>query len=193
MRPDSTILLNPRRGLQLTTGLLFVLAGTASVSHAQDEGEALEAARACSEIADDAARLACLDAALGLSTPAREEPPGRTREPAAAERPAPVSEPTVRSRESRESRRRAERDADDDRASAAGAQELRIRVVELRQNAFGVTTFITDDGISWVQRSGNDGRYPEVPFDATLEPAMGDSFFLVSPLGGRRVRVAAER
>ncbi|MDX1562852.1 MAG: hypothetical protein R3305_07980, partial [Gammaproteobacteria bacterium] len=76
---------------------------------------------------------------------------------------------------------------------AAEPSEQTIRIVDIQTNDFGTTRFTTSSGDVWIQQGGAAGRYPQVPFDATLIPAMRDTFFLVSPRGGPRVRVNAAR
>lgn len=147
-------------------GLVGSLAGLAMVTSlgiAQTDEQLLSATRACASIEDDAERLACLDAALGSDESASDA--GASEAPASPADASPAD------------------------ASPADDSPRTVLIVEVRRNDFGWTRFVVDSGESFIQRSGARGRYPAVPFEAELRPAMGDSFFLVSPLGGPRVRV----
>jgi len=146
-----------------TLSLVFFV----SVALAQSDADALATLRACGDIQGDRQRLACLDAALA---------PGSGR-----------GEPAVSAVETDQEVLSAEAE------SSAAVEERPVRIIEMRRNDFGVTTFIAEDGETWVQRSGTRGRFPQVPFDAILQPGLGDTYFLLSPLGGPRARVLPTR
>lgn len=144
----------------------FSLLLMTATSSGQSDTEALEALRECAVIENDAERLACLDSAIGIESASEQE-----------------GEVDIN-----------EVDSDEvDPDQEVHESERQIRVVDIERTALGSTTFTADDGQVWVQRSGSFGRYPDVPFDAVLSPAMGDSYFLISPLGGRPVRVTSAR
>jgi hypothetical protein len=179
----------------------------------QSDEDALAAVRACSLIEDDAERLTCLDEALdaqavsaGPAVPAADagenaelaEVPAAQPSPAqpeVAEAAPAVAESVeaelradaVEATPSRSERRRERRRAADEEV------ELTVRIVEIRRSGLGVATFITQDGEAWVERSASAVRFPQVPFDAVLRPAMGDSYFLVSAVGSSRARVVPVR
>jgi hypothetical protein len=76
--------------------------------------------------------------------------------------------------------------------AAPPAQENAPRTIvvkELRLRTPSNAVFITDTGEIWHQTGSGRGRYPEVPFEATLESGTLGSTFLVSPAGGPRIRV----
>lgn len=172
----------------------------ASPAFSQPDSDALDAARACIEIENDADRLDCLDSALTATARADGQSAAETAEPQAEIEPKPpqVSQSNPDSESEPEPEIARSERVEQPAVAAADVegradQQVHIRVVEIRRNALGVTTFVADSGARWVQGSGASGRYPAVPFDAVLEPAMGDSWFLASPLGGRRVRVTEAR
>ncbi len=180
-------------------GILFL----SPLALGQSDEDALAAVRACSQIADDAERLACVDEALGVpavsaettarAVPAAEadedaglaaapvvsRPPGQ---PEVAEA-APVAVQPVEAEPPPEMSRRERRRAANEEA------ERTLRIVEIRRSTIGVLTFLAEDGEAWVERSASAVRFPQVPFDAVLRPAMGDSYFLVSTVGSSRARV----
>jgi type IV secretory pathway VirB10-like protein len=185
----------------------------------QSNEDALAAARACSRIADDAERLACLDEALGVEA-VRAEPAAPVADageaadlaevPAAQPdvtqpeviRPAEVAAAAPAAAESVEAElredaveatpSRSERRRERRRA-AAEEVERTVRIVEIRRSGLGVATFVAEDGEAWVERSASAVRFPQTPFDAVLRPAMGDSYFLTSSAGSSRARVVPLR
>lgn len=177
-------------------GILFL----SPLALGQSDEDALAAVRACSQIENDAERLACVDEALGVeavsaepAVPAAEAdqdaglvearvvspPPGQ---PEVAEA-APVAVQPAEAESPPEMNRRERRRAANEEA------ERTLRIVEIRRSTIGVLTFIAEDGEAWVERSASAVRFPQVPFDAVLRPAMGDSYFLVSTVGSSRARV----
>jgi hypothetical protein len=72
-------------------------------------------------------------------------------------------------------------------SAAPSQQTIVVTEVHLRTPTYAI--FITDNGQTWEQTSGGRGRYPEVPFEATLEAGSLGSTFLISPAGGPRIRV----
>lgn len=208
--------------VRFAVGAAVGLGLTCSVANSQSSADALNAARECSRIANDTERLACLDAALGTrdasderaapsagsdadlaearaAQPSPVESEAAEIAPAAAEpigaeppvvvdtveadaAPNGVEAPPAREMSRRERRRAAGEEA-----------ERTIRIVEIRRSGVGVLTFIAEDGEAWVERSASSVRFPQVPFDAVLRPALGDSFFLISAVSSSRARVVPAR
>ena len=69
-------------------------------------------------------------------------------------------------------------------------ESFSVFITEVRRNQLGGTTFITADGEVYAKTSRISARYPPVPFEAELRPAARGSYFLVTSLGGPRVRVS---
>lgn len=172
------------------------LAAIAPVAQGQAGDDSLSAALACRGIGDDAERLSCFDAALGRevgdrgTAPSEVVPAGELESVVIESNTAAAAtevEPERVTRPERSSQIDIDlRDADEEGAPAA---DRTITVVEIREGAFGATTFILEGGETWVQTGGPQARFPAVPFDAILQPGLGDSYFLRSPLGGPRARV----
>ena len=166
------------------------LAGAATVvlvpllAIGQSNEDMLAAARACGRIADDAERLACLDAALGTAAEVEAATDVEAEVDADAEPEAGAN-----------ARVDTEVDANVDPVADADAVEAErtVRIVEVRRTGLGETRFVAENGDVWVQRGGSAGRFPPVPFDAVLQPAMGDSYFLSSPVRASRIRVVPAR
>lgn len=174
-------------------GWLISVLGISVVSSpvfAQDDADALAAARACSSIEDDAERLDCLEAALGVVSPVDEESLPVTSRQTGGGRNAP---PAVEQAADASFDDEPEDESDNESDEASEPEQQTIRIVEIQRSPLGATTFVTDSGERWVQGNAAAGRYPATPFDAVLVPAMRDSFFLVSPIGGPRVRVSLAR
>ena len=75
-------------------------------------------------------------------------------------------------------------------ARSEPAEAPTLRIVEMRTRIPGAARFVADDGRVFVQTSGgsNYRNFPDVPFDATLEPgALGSTFLRLGPR--LRVRV----
>jgi len=169
----------------LASSVLPITVGLAQPENAETWAD-LEA---CAAIERSNARLACYDGVLGRP-PSLQEPAVATAAPspaatpaaaavvpaaAAATAPAAVTSstpPPVRT----------ESDGEDSVART-------IVVVEVRLRSPSDATFVTDDGQVWDQIDSGRGRYPEVPFEATLERGSFSSTFLVSPAGGPRIRI----
>jgi hypothetical protein len=165
-----------------------------------DTDGSLAAFRACERIADDAARLDCLDDALAGSArpPAPAPAPAATAspvqvpapaaqpsaDPPAAPPAAAAATPTRAAPPPPPSERTQQQQAASDRDNGI------VRIVELRRSGVGQVSFVTDDGRVLVQTGGATGRFPDAPFDAQLESGMRNTYFLTSPLGGPRIRVA---
>jgi hypothetical protein len=176
---------------------LVFLVGIAGLSlvcigaRAQSDQELLAAARACSGISDDTERLACLDAALGggdvgddVAVVAPIEP-----KPDVVVETIEVDAGSV-AVEAASSRNVSDRDR---RRASEDEVERMVRIVEIRRSGLGVATFVAENGESWVERSRSTVRFPQVPFDAMLRPAMGDSYFLISASTNSRARVVPVR
>jgi hypothetical protein len=74
-------------------------------------------------------------------------------------------------------------------AATSAATPQTIVVTQLRLRTPSSAVFITESGQIWEQTGSGRGRYPEVPFEATIEEGSLGSKFLVSPAGGPRIRV----
>lgn len=199
------------------TVVLPLLAGEAA--SAQTDAERLEALRACLDIESDAARLLCFESIVGAEPAGTAAPGDRAAGTGTNEGAEPASEAerqeataaSVRGDEIGEpveDRRgqarptppqpaagaRADdaapgRQRDRDRAREEAAAET-ILIVEARREYRGNAIFVTDDGRSFLQTSGNTARVlPEAPFEATLEDGAFGSVFLVARSAGLRVRV----
>ena len=143
---------------------------------AQPEGaETWADLEACAAIERSNARLACYDGVLGRP-PSPEEPAATTAAPSPAATPgAAAVVPAVA--------------AAAPSAAASSATPRTVVIVEVRLRSPSDATFVTDDGQVWDQIDSGRGRYPEVPFEATLERGSFSSTFLVSPAGGPRIRI----
>lgn len=129
---------------------------------AQSDDARDEAVEACLAVESDRDRLSCLETVLGADE-AEPEAPAAPR----AESRGPVRAP-----------------------ESAASTPRTVTIVDVRRNPLGHTRFYTANGQVYLQTSANRGRYPEVPFEAELDEASRESFFLRSPLGGPRVRVS---
>jgi hypothetical protein len=151
-----------------TIGLvgMSLLPMTAALAQA-DDAETLADLKACAAIERSNARLACYDGVLGRPTSALEnEATTAAAAPAAAGAAVAAAAPLP------------------------PAYPRTIVVVELRLRTPSSAVFVTDTGEVWDQTGSGRGRYPDVPFEATLERGSLGSTFLVSPLGGPSIRVA---
>jgi hypothetical protein len=182
---------------------------------AQDEdADALADLKACAAIERSNARLACYDGVLGRTSPA--EPAATTagsstppRAPAAAG-PGPAvvvggaaavsaaagaasevasSAPDTASSAPASAAPNAAASAPAPPPPATDDARQTIVVTELRLRSPTNAVFVTANGQVWEQSDNGRGRYPETPFEATLEKGSLNSTFLVSPAGGPRIRV----
>jgi hypothetical protein len=160
---------NTTRARAARTIVLLSLSGmpiTAALAQA-DDAETLADLKACAALERSNARLACYDGVLGRPTSALEiEATAAATPPAAPPPAAPVA------------------------PAPEAAYPRTIVVVELRLRTPSSAIFVTDTGEVWAQTGSGRGRYPDVPFEATLERGSLGSTFLVSPIGGPGIRVA---
>ena len=167
-------------GFRILTLLGIVLAAPASQEATAQSAQGL-ARCAAIENADD--RLACYDAALG--EPPSESPPNAvqsesvTREEAAT---TPATEADTEPQQSRSERRRAERERN----------TRRVTIVSAEENFTGFTVFTAADGEIFRETSVSRTRYPELPFEATVEPGSFGSHFLLPDGESLRIRVSVE-
>jgi hypothetical protein len=150
---------------------------------AQDENSDTSAdLESCAALEEADARLACYDRLLGRPVSPQESPaPTATQAVPVPQAAAPETATAV---------------APVAATAAAPApppaeENLRRTIVvrEVRLRTPSDAVFITDSGEIWHQTGSGRGRYPEVPFEATLESGSLGSTFLVSPAGGPRIRV----
>lgn len=120
--------------------------------------------RTCLEIAADDARLACFEAVAR-----QQRAPSTGPSP-----PATVPNGAVGAVHT----------------PADAAHDAKIVVVDIRRPRIGPPRFVAADGRVFLQTSTQPGRFPPVPFEAVLRPAVNGSLFLVSPRGGPNVRVS---
>jgi len=187
---------------------------SAQSSDAQSDAETLADIRSCGSLERDRARLACFDGVLaaertatGAAVPTgRSEvtqaaaPPrsvaSETPVAAAARAAAPASRGAVTTEASAEPARGAAIDSNavrNERAKPASADDdgsRTITIVGLNDDLPGAARFVTDSGRVLLQTSGGTprGGFPDLPFEATLEPgALGSLFLGVSER--RRIRV----
>jgi hypothetical protein len=160
---------------------------------------------ACTEIENDAARLACYDRAL---RPARPAPAASASQAAPAVTPEPrrneaATAETVEPRNGRAARRAA--NAETPPAPAAPTAPSPPPPVAQQPVPQGITpivvvnvrpllgrndkVFTTDSGMVWVQTDNARVMYPDTPFNAQIKPGMMGSFFLSTDERTRAVRV----
>jgi hypothetical protein len=176
---------------------------------AQSESELETALEACLEIEDDSARLACFDSvrrpgpaesAPGASIDAPEPEPAVVADDAlehelevvaddAPDSPVPPGAPTEPASE-RDVVAVEAQEASGSRVRSDEEEGFNVIITEVRRNQLGSTTFVTADGEVYAKISRISARYPPVPFEAELRPAARGSYFLVTSLGGPRVRVS---
>jgi hypothetical protein len=165
------------RAARTSAALAFSLLPIEASLAQNEDADALADLQACAAIERSNARLACYDGVLGR-TPSPPEPAATT-----AANPAPPPEvPTSVAPDAAAGVAPPPRPAADNAPQAIVVTELRLR---------GPTTavFVTANGQVWDQIDNGRGRYPEVPFEATLERGSFSSMFLISPAGGPRIRV----
>jgi hypothetical protein len=172
------------------TGLLAGV-GIPRLASAQQD---VAAARSCTSISNDVARLACYDQAFGVEEPdsaARRVAPngsagnagnagsaGRAADTGnanASRTPPPVVERQIPAPRSAP--------GSSQRAPADESADFEVTIVEVRRyNRINDVTFVTDDGQSWRQTDGRRIRLPDPPFRAVIsEGALGSHF--LSPAG----------
>jgi hypothetical protein len=158
---------------------LALLLGTTAGAQEGPAPSAIQALQQCRAIESADARLACYDAALDALT--AELASGATiavsrAEVEAAQRES-VGLPSF-------SVPGLGRFVEDEAAADSEESEemLSIRVVAATLSLRGALTIETDSGQRWTQ-VGSDylRRAPETPFEATLKPAFGDTYFMSSP------------
>jgi hypothetical protein len=164
---------------------LALVGAPLAMAQTADRREA--ALQACLAIESDRQRLACLEAELHAAGES-EQAPSREAAPVSAPAPAPAQEapPRLEPNRAAEPIERASPPSED----PAGQRRQTVTIVDVRRNVLGDTYFETADGRVLLQRSVNRGRYPDPPFQAELDGAALDTYFLSSPLGGPRVRVS---
>jgi hypothetical protein len=133
-----------------------------------EDAEALADLKACAALERGNARLACYDGVLG-HVPDPDVPAAAIPAAAAA---ASVAVPSASPPPPR-----------------AGDAPKTIVVTELRLRTPSSAVFVTESGQVWEQSDSGRGRYPDTPFEATLEKGSLGSTFLISPAGGPRIRV----
>jgi hypothetical protein len=184
-------------------GAVVALAALTAAAPAQSVNA--QGAVPCTQLADDAERLACYDRAL-RATPATSAPAEAAAVPAAAV-PAtqadstatatvPAAEPSRQPRQVREATAPAAPAppappaATSDTSNTSENPIIPIVIVGTRALPGRETTFILADGTSWVQ---NDSQritgLPDTPFEAELKPGAVGSYFLVPKERGRAIRV----
>jgi hypothetical protein len=170
-----------------------------------EDADALADLEACAAIERSNARLACYDGVLGrptspaepAATTAVNPPPSPTTAPGGPA-PAAVAGGAAAVSAAAGAAPEAAFSAPDGSSAAASAPppppaandaERTIVVTEVRLRTPSSAVFVTDRGQIWEQTGSGRGRYPETPFEATLEKGSLNSTFLVSPAGGPRIRV----
>jgi hypothetical protein len=149
-----------------------------------EDADALADLKACAAIERGNARLACYDGVLGrpatapepATTSAVNPPPPQAATPAG---PAPAVSAAPNTAAS----------ATALPPSAPDNAQQTVVITEVRLRSPTDAVFVTANGQVWEQIDTGRGRYPEVPFEATLERGSLGSMFLASPAGGPRIRV----
>lgn len=140
-----------------------------------------EALRACAENSDEARRLACFDSLVPpppLPTPTSGNRLGAAEARSSGPDHAPIASSSAQPPLPGAQRR--------DAVPTAGT----VTIVEIRRPRIGQPSFVAADGRVFRQNAPGRVRFPPVPFEAGLEPGANASFFLASPLGGSKLRVA---
>jgi hypothetical protein len=155
-----------------------------------DDADRLAGLEACVAIERSTARLACYDGVLGRPaspqesaapatdgpTPAAAAAVAATAAATAATAPATSAAPSPHTRSTAT-------------AESVGDAARTVVIVEVRLRSPSSAVFVTEDGQIFEQTDTRRGRYPAVPFQATLEGGSLGSTFLVAPGGGPRIRV----
>jgi hypothetical protein len=139
-----------------------------------EDADALQDLRACAAVESGDARLACYDGVLRRPASALEAAPSAPDTTFSAPASAPPSTA-------------ASAPPPPPPASDDGGRTIVVTEVRLRSPTSAV--FVTASGQVWEQSDNGRGRYPEAPFEATLERGSLNSMFLISPAGGPRIRV----
>jgi hypothetical protein len=188
-----------------TSVVLTLSLSPIGASLAQNEdADALADLKACAAIERNNARLACYDGVLGrpaspldpAATAAESQPPPRATTPVG---PAPATVGTAAAASTAAAvAPQATTSAAPEVATAApppsppptNSARQTIVVTELRLRSPTNAVFVMANGQVWEQIDNGRGRYPEAPFEATLERGSLGSMFLISPAGGPRIRVS---
>jgi hypothetical protein len=185
-----------RTSVVLTLSLLPIGAPLAQ----NEDADVLADLKACAAIERNNARLACYDGVLGrpASPPEPAASSAETQAPRATAPagPAPAAVAGTAAASAAAAPPQATASVAPEVAAAApppppqtDSAPRTIVVAELRLRSPTNAVFVTADGQVWEQTDSNRGRYPETPFEATLEKGALNSTFLISPAGGPRIRV----
>jgi len=211
-RPDSLVRGTTMR-LAFAAALCWALTTTSLLTPQRAIAQEA-AARPCTEIQNDADRLACYDRSLrpARPAPAAASPPAAAPQAAAPQGTAPQSAPAAAAtaptaasgslHTAREIEPRAAREA---HAATPAAPAAPVAPATTGADASGIVpivvvevhtvlgrndkVFTTDGGAKWVQTDNVRLSYPEPPFSAQIKPGVLGSNFLVTGEGQRAVRV----
>jgi hypothetical protein len=166
------------RAIRTSVVLALSVLPFAALLAQKENADVLADLEACVAIERSNARLACYDGVLGrpASPQAAAATPNASSSPVAEATAAAAPAPSAAA-------------AAPEATASEAASRRTIVVKELRLRTPSSAVFITDSGQVWEQTGSGRGRYPEVPFEATIEEGSLGSTFLVSPAGGPRIRV----